>query len=107
MFRICAEMMTTWWSSGAGGEVSAALAELDADAVAGVGLEGVLHLQLGPGQDLDAASAICQEEQVIALVPADLHLKLELLLCPDLEGLGVDEGKEILLVTHGDGAAVW
>ena len=99
--------MTTWWSSGAGGEVSAAPAELDADAVAGVGLEDVLHLQLWPGQDLDAAPAIGQEEQVIALVPADLiHLKLELLLRPDLEGLGVDEGEEILLVTHGDGAAV-
>ena len=53
----------------AGGEVSPAPAELDADAVAGVGLEHMLGLQLGPRQDLDTALSIGQEEQVGVLVP--------------------------------------
>ena len=46
----------------AGGEVSPAPAELDADAVAGVGLEHMLGLQPGPSQDLDTALSIGQEE---------------------------------------------
>ena len=53
----------------AGGEVAAAPAELDADAVAGVGLQHMLGLQLRPRQDLDTALSIGQEEQVGVLVP--------------------------------------
>ena len=90
-----------------GGEVAAAPAEFDADAVAGVSLEDVLDLQLRPGQNLYAALAVGEIEQVVVHVPADLvHLRLELLLRPHLVGPAVNEGDEVLLVAHGNGAAV-
>ena len=90
-----------------GGEVATAPAELDADAIAGVGLENMLDLQLRPGQYLYAALAIGQIEQVVVHVPADLvHLGLELLLRLHLIGPAVYEGDEVFLVAHSDGAAV-
>ena len=56
---------------------------------------------------LNTALAVGEVEQVVVHVPADLvHLGLELLLRPHFVGPAVDEGDEVLLVAHGNGAAV-
>ena len=70
-------------------------------------LDDVLDLQLGPGQHLDEALAVGDEEEIILAVPGQLvHLEPELFLCLDLEGFRVDKRDQVLLVTYSDGFTV-
>ncbi len=56
---------------------------------------------------MDAALAVGEHEEVAAQVPGDLvDLEAKLLLAHDLARPGVDERHHVLLVAHGDGAAV-
>ena len=91
----------------AGGEVAAALVELEADAVGQVSLDVAHLVQTWIAQDEDRAQARRYEEQVALLIPRDLvHFEFELTFAGEAIGPCVDERNQVVLVAHRDALAV-